>query len=130
MAGSPTRSSYELAALRAVNLAANGLSPGTAWDIATREVCHSPSSATKSCPQSTFLGLAETGLIAGVRPGEYIKTKRNKNYAIKAVSLLQQDEGWAERPRKLWQRILNGASVPYSYQMHIVVALWKANKIV
>jgi hypothetical protein len=47
-----------------------------------------------------------------------------------AVSLLQQDEEWAKEPRKLWQRVLNGGSVPYSYQMHIVVALWKENKIV
>lgn len=122
---------YELAAVKAATLAADDTAPAEAWDMAVREFCGTLSSAKKSCPKSTFLGLAGAGLIQGIRPGNYT-TSNNKNakYAEEGLTLLRNDEALATRPRELWRRVMKGKDTDYNQQMHVVAALWREKKFV
>ena len=121
---------YEATALSAATLAANGMNPAAAWDVAAEKACGSASTAKKGCPRSTFLGLATVGAIAGVPPGKYSRTSDNASYAMKALQHLRLDESLADRPEDLWRRVMNGDAKAYNQQMHVVAALWRAKKIV
>lgn len=43
----------------------------------------------KGCPRNAFLGLYEEGLVKGIPSGNYTRSKKNKEYAIKAVKILK-----------------------------------------
>ena len=75
-------SKYGIIAVEAANAASNGVQPEIAWKASAAKIfAHSPTSEHKGCPKSAFLGLAELGEIAGVKPGKYTKSIDNKRYA-------------------------------------------------
>jgi hypothetical protein len=114
-------------AVRAAKLVGEGTcrSAPEAWMMAVGEVfAHSESMREKSCPRSTFLGLCEEGLVAGVPAGTYTRSRDNKAYGVQAAGLLARDPtlasgGW----RTLWTRVLGGRSKQHNSQMDIVLAL-------
>ena len=60
-------------------------SPVEAWESAVAEIFPvSLSLQKKACPRGAFLGLCEGGLVSGIARGHYTKSKRNKEYALKA----------------------------------------------
>jgi hypothetical protein len=120
---------YELTAVAAAALAANGVNPVDAWDSSARSLCGSPSTAAKPCPRSTFLGLASAGVISGVLPGEYGAPGKNAKYALDALELLRADHSLAARPTELWRLVMKGDDKKYNQQMHVVVALWREKKL-
>ena len=65
-------SKYGIIAVEAACAASHGVSPLTAWQVseAKKMFADSPASEHKGCPKSAFLGLAELGEIAGVKPGK------------------------------------------------------------
>jgi len=75
-------SKYGIIAVEAASAASNGVQPEIAWQLsAAKMFADSPASEHKGCPKSAFLGLAELGEIAGVKPGKYTKSIDNKRYA-------------------------------------------------
>ena len=74
------------AAVRAVKLITEREveSPRKAWASATAEIDYD-----KGCPKDAFLGLCEAGLVKGVPKGNYTRSRKNKEYAIKAVRILE-----------------------------------------
>jgi len=125
---------FGFAAIKAVRLIQSGKikSPQEAWYLATQDVIKSPSSRYKGCPRDAFLGLCEEGLIKGVTPGYYTKSKKNKLYAVTAVEILKETPELAENKEALWLAVLNKLSEPYknhNNQMDVVVSLWKNNLI-
>lgn len=128
MSNNPTR--MELAAVRAATIAASGIPPAAAWDAAAQEIFGDSSTAVKNCPKSAFLGLAEAGHITGIVPGTYTKSKKNKQYAERALRLLHADQTLVRDPMLLWRRVMNGEEKKYNQQMHVVTALWNARKFV
>ncbi len=97
--------------------------PVKAWDIATMQVFpDSISSRNKGCPKNSFLGLCEDGYIVNVTRGSYTRSEKNKNYAIKAISLLNTNPMLTER--ELWKLVIDKPNKKHNYQMDVVKTLW------
>jgi hypothetical protein len=118
---------YGNATIKAVKLIETKLadSPIIAWDMATTEVFGKGTSGqTKGCPRNTFLGLCEEGKVKGIHPGNYAKSKRNKEYALKALQILKDTPSLSSEQELLWLKVQNGESKTHNYQMDVVCALW------
>jgi len=102
--------------------------PIQAWDIATIQVFpDSISSRSKGCPKNSFLGLCEDGYITDVKNGNYTGSKKNKDYAIKAISLLNDNPTFTEK--ELWELVIDEPNKKHNYQMDVVKTLWD-NKLI
>lgn len=119
--------SYGSAAVSATRLvrARDASSPREAWvKSVKREFPHSVASREKSCPRDAFLGLCEHGLVRGVRPGSYTRSRLNKLYALRAVKVLRVRPHLANDELALWNKAMNGQKKTPNNQMEVVVALW------
>ena len=106
-------------------------SPQDAWGIAVSEIFpKSETAQKKGCPRGAFLGLCEEGLLVGVLPGTYTKSRDNKQYAIDAVKTLKHQPDLADDRNALWRRIMKGVAKKENQQMDVVVALWNGGFIV
>ena len=124
-------SKYGIIAVEAACAVSNGVSPLTAWQVSAAKIfAHSPTSEHKGCPKSAFLGLAELGEIAGVKPGKYTKSIDNKRYAKDALAILRENESWSNDPLALWKRVMGGVDKSHNSQMDVVIALWESRKFV
>jgi hypothetical protein len=116
---------YGETAILAAREAVKTQNPVEAWKLAVMQVFPtSPASQEKGCPKSTFLGLCENGLIAGVESGNFTRSPKNKVYALKAVQFLRQDSGLVSDPKKLWKLAIDGANKVENSQMDVVISLW------
>lgn len=124
---------YGQAAIRAVELLSTKelASPKDAWEVSTIEIFGDTSeSQSKVCPKNTFLGLCESGKVKGVIAGKYTKSKKNKEYAIKAVELLKNNMVYPNNSYTLWKEIMNGENKLHNSQMDVVLALWEHGFII
>ena len=103
-------------------------SPQEAWTMASQKVFpHSLASRNKGCPKSVFLGLCEEGLVRGATVGNYTRSKLNKQYALKALDLLQNNTDLSLDVNALWKLIVPNKKS--NSQMDVVIALWNNNLI-
>ena len=124
-------SKYGIIAVEAACAASHGVDPLTAWQVSAAKIfSDSPASEHKGCPKSAFLGLAELGEIAGVKPGKYTKSIDNKRYAKDALALLRENDSFSKDPLILWKRVMCGVDKSHNSQMEVVIALWEARKFV
>jgi len=124
---------YGEAAVKAVKLLVSGNvdRPKDAWEVATSEIfSKGTSSQRKGCPRNAFLGLCEEGKIKGIPPGNYTNSRKNKEYAIKAVQILQEIPALSSNPETLWNRVVERAYKAHNQQMDVVTQLWNNNLIV
>lgn len=92
------------------------------WSRSAKEVFpNSKSSQEKGCPKATFLGLCEEGLVKGIPKGNYTKSVKNKEYALKAVEILKQNSQTTFSPKGLWEKLELGDKRSNS-QMVVVLA--------
>lgn len=122
-------SNYGEVAVRAVGLLLweTGVSAPDAWGQAVGRVfAHSPSSREKSCPKSTFLGLCEEGVVVGVEPGSYTRSRLNRDYALQALEALRKDPTLAGDKHQLWRIATQGRDIRENSQMEVLLALWNA----
>lgn len=121
---------YALTAIKSVQNYRDSYSITEIWSQSAKEVFPiSKSSQEKSCPKNTFLGLCEEGLIKGIPKGKYTKSEKNKNYALKAVSILKNNKNNSFTPKELWEQLELGDKRSNS-QMDVVLALWEKGLIV
>lgn len=122
---------YGLAAVAATTLVREGRvsEPNEAWELAVRGVFPgSKASQAKGCPRGAYLGLCEEGLVVGVPPGSYCRSVKNKEYALRAVTVLMSTEvGMAEE--ELWLWVTQGEKKAPNHQMDVVLSLWRAGYI-
>ncbi len=105
-------------------------SPVEAWNLAVSNFFpDSESGRNKGCPKGAYLGLCEAGAINGVMPGKYGRSKKNKDYALKAVHILNQSKQVSYDTLSLWVLVLNGELKVPNGQMDVVLSLWNAGKI-
>ncbi len=124
---------YSGIAIRAAKSAAFGASPVDAWDAAASAAFPvNTASAKKSCPRSSFLGLAEAGEIAGIASGNYTKSHRNKRYALRALQLLRNGDPSSVNAGSLWLRVMaqEGSDKVSNGQMEVVLGLWQSKQFV
>lgn len=124
---------YGEAAILAVEIVSREIasSPKEAWEHATAEVFpNSPSMRNKGCPKGAFLGLCEEGLVRGIPRGFYTQSRKNKEYALRAVRLLKEDPYTPKDPLLLWNRVMAGDPKDYNQQMEVVLALWEIGYII
>ena len=98
------------------------------WAKSAKEVFITKSAQEKGCPKNTFLGLCEEGLVKGIPKGDYTKSVKNKNYALKAVSILKNNQEKSFSPKELWMK-LNLSDKRHNSQMDVVLALWENDLI-
>ena len=117
---------YGEAALMAARAAAQyGKSPVDMWEQAVQQLYRtSPVAQQKGAPRGAFLGLCEEGLVLGVAPAPYCKSRNHKLYAVEAVALLRA-AACPATVSALWPRVTAGADVAHNSQMDVVLALWK-----
>jgi hypothetical protein len=119
-----TYNKYGKMALKSVQNYKDSYSIIETWSKSAKEVFPlSKSSQEKSCPQSTFLGLCEAGLVKGVAKGNYTRSEENKEYALKAITVLKQNKETTFSPKELWEQLELGDKRSNS-QMDVVLALW------
>ena len=122
---------YGVLACKAVASCRKGVEPRDAWALHAKEIFFDQeASQKKGCPRGAFLGLAEEGLLVGVKPGNYTNSKKNKAYAIKACAILSENEALVDSPRKLWAMVMDGEEKQPNQQMEVVTSLWKHGLIV
>ena len=103
--------------------------PIQAWELAAKQVFpNSTSLQNKSCPKSSFLGLCEDGYIPNVEQGKYTRSKKNKDYAVKAMSLLNSNSNMTEA--ELWKTVIDEPDKSYNHQMDVVKTLWDNNLLI
>jgi hypothetical protein len=127
-----TGGKYGNAAVLAVEFFSIGMAktPMDAWDQAVAAYFpHSKSAREKSCPRAAFLGLCETGAVKHIPAGTYTTSQKNKQYALNALSLLENDESLRDDKNMLWSKVLNGKPRQPNEQMDVVVSLWNAKMI-
>jgi hypothetical protein len=73
--------------------------------------------------------LCEAGFVKGIPKGNVTKSVKNKEYAIKAVTVLKQNKHTTFLPKVLWEKIELGDKRSNS-QMDVVLALWEHGLIV
>ena len=106
------------------------LSPVEAWKEAVKKVFpDSKSSQIKYCPKNTFLGLCEEGYITNINRGSYTKSKKNKEYGLRAIEVLAKNPSMSKDEKALWNSIMNGETKTPNHQMDVVCSLWNANLI-
>lgn len=118
---------YGEAAVKAVHIFREGdtISVMDAWNRSVAEVFpHSKSSQVKGCPCGTFLGLCETGMVAGIPAGDYTRSKKNKGYGLKAVDLLRLNPKLINDENILWIKIIGDEEKVPNHQMDVVISLW------
>jgi hypothetical protein len=117
---------YGEIAIRAAQEAAISSDPVASWKRAALSAFpDSQSARDKVCPKSTFLGLCEGGLVAGIRPGRYTRSVENKSYAVKAVEHLRRNPALADDPVRLWNLIIGNKGKVENQQMDVVISLWR-----
>jgi len=117
---------YAEAALIAARQGSSGArKPEALWEGAMEKVYPtSPIARKKGCPRGAFLGLYEEGLIKGIPAGRYSASRDNKNYAVRAATLLREGtQSWSIST--LWKAVTGPATLEHKGQMDIVLALWK-----
>lgn len=115
-------------AVRAVELIQSGLvqDPEGAWEKGAMEFSRSESTQNKGCPRDSFLGLCEEGMVKGVPPGTYTRSKKNKQYAVSAVRLLAKSESLPTKS-ELWAKITDTA---HQGQLDVAYELWQRDLII
>ena len=124
---------YGEASVKAVKLLVSGIidRPRDAWERATSEIFGKGTwSQRKVCPRNAFLGLCEDGKIKGIPLGNYTNSKKNKEYALKAVQILHEIPAFSSEPRSLWNRIVEREYKVHNQQMDVVISLWINNLII
>jgi hypothetical protein len=100
-------------------------SPVEGWEIAVAEMYpDSPSSRVKCCPKNAYLGLCEAGEVRGIPAGSYTTSLCNKEYALRALSLLRSDPLFSGDSRTLWRMVMKAKVIRHNGQMDVVLALW------
>ena len=123
---------YAQAALDAVRICQQGdaETPQDAWEQATTAIFGwGTPSQRKGCPKGAFLGLCEEGLVKGIEPGKYTRSKKNKRYAVDAVAVLGRRPELAQDLQCLWVEVLAGEPKTHNQQMNVVIALWNSGLI-
>jgi hypothetical protein len=115
---------YGLTAIKALETYKPAESLRESWFSAAAELFNSESSQNKGCPKSTFLGLCEEGLVNGIPKGNYTKSVKNKEYALKAIAILKQNTQTTFSPKELWEKLELGDKSSNS-QMDVILALWE-----
>lgn len=105
--------------------------PNKAWNQVTIEIFgEGTASQKKGCPRNTFLGLCEKGLLQGVSSGSYTKSVKNKEYGLKAVSILaKRKDKQPIQQRVLWKEVIGDQDIKYNSQMDVVLSLWNEGMI-
>ena len=119
---------YGYSALLATKLFRDGKasSPNAAWEMAVATIFpDSKSSQEKGCPRDAYLGLCESGSVAGIPKGNYCRSAKNKGYALKALSLLIQNPTIPHSEETLWDQVMEGEHKTPNHQMDVVISLWK-----
>ncbi|UAM99590.1 hypothetical protein K8354_07245 [Polaribacter litorisediminis] len=99
------KNKYGLTALKSVQNYRDSYSIIEIWSRSAKEVFYTKSSQEKGCPKGTFLGLCEEGLVKGIPRGKYTRSEKNKNYALKAVSILKNNPNRVYSPKELWDKL-------------------------
>lgn len=122
---------YAQIAINVVNQALKAnIDPVDSWDkYSNLAFGTGTAAASKSCPKTTFLGLCEEGYIKGINPGHYTRSILNKEYGLRAVDFIKEDNKLVDKPEELWQKITNGYK-KHNGQMAVVCELYKHGMIV
>jgi hypothetical protein len=99
------------------------------YSLVAKEVFPTKIAQEKGCPKNTFLGLCEIGFVKGIPKGNYTKSIKNKEYALKAAIILKQNTQTTFSPKELWDKLELGDKRSNS-QMDVVLALWEHGLIV
>jgi hypothetical protein len=119
---------YGEAALMASSQPSAG-TPVSRWKSAMEKLYpSSPTSQKKISPRGAFLGLCEEGLIKGIPSGQYMASRDDKAYAVRAAALLAEGaQRWSAN--SLWKAVTEDSEKPHNSQMDVVMALWKNDRI-
>ncbi|WP_048063136.1 DUF6979 family protein [Methanococcoides burtonii] len=102
-----------------------GKSPRDIWDLITSDIFgEGTCSQKKGCPRNTFLALCEEGMIKGITKGNYTNSRKNKEYALKAVKILKEKPNLENNPKALWIKVIDEPKI-HNGQMDVIIALWK-----
>ncbi|SHO56980.1 DUF6979 family protein [Vibrio quintilis] len=116
---------YGKVAVQAVKTAQTGIHPVKAWkQAAAYEFGECKASAEKGCPKSSFLGLAEEGLIQDIPGGNYTKSEINKRYALELLRLLKQEPELVHHKSVLWKKACGSDTKRHNGQRDVVIGLW------
>ncbi|MFE8644773.1 DUF6979 family protein [Sphingomonas sp. NCPPB 2930] len=125
----PSKSNYGKTALLASMSAAAGQKARSSWEAAAHSVLsQSRAVETKSCPRNAFLGLAYSGALVGVAQDKRRAIGLNGKYALTAVKVLRASPESHWDPKGLWKEVA-GSNLKHNSQMHVVLALWNAQRI-
>lgn len=124
----------KVAVLAAAKAASSKITPSEAWESVAQEIFSGKkASIQKGCPKAAFLGLCNEGYVKGIKKHNYIRSGKNKDYAIAAIELLRKGKGSLE-PYALWKEVLSKVcpsetDKAYNSQMDVVLALWNEKLI-
>ncbi|MFT6072227.1 MAG: hypothetical protein ACJARD_001283 [Alphaproteobacteria bacterium] len=108
--------------------------PLEAWEMAAHEIfSKSQSSRLKNCPKDAFLGLCENGKVKNIPAKAYTESVSNKGYALKALSLINENPALADDKNALWALVIldsDNTEKKHNAQMDVVISLFKKDFLV
>jgi len=87
------------------------------------------SSQDKGCPRDAFLALCGLGVVAGVPPGNYTRSVKNRGYAVRAMAALRANLAPCDDEKRLCLVVISGADKVPNGQMDVVTTLWRRQLI-
>jgi hypothetical protein len=103
---------YGIATVKTAQELNSSSSVTEAYSLSIKGVFETKSSQEKSCPRNAFLGLCEAGLVKGIPKGDYTKSVKNKEYALKAIDILKKNAETTFSPIELWKKLELGDKRP------------------
>jgi hypothetical protein len=63
-------------------------------------------------------------MLKGILKGNYTSSRKNKEYALKAVEILKERPNLVNNPKALWLEVVDEPKI-HNGQMDVIIALWK-----
>ena len=106
----------------------DALAPEGAWAVMAAELYSgTPALQERGCGRSAFLGLCAAGVVRGVDASDCADAKKDQDYALRALKILNEDPTLAHDQDTLWRLVTEGRTIRHNGQMDVVCTLFRAD---
>ena len=105
----------------------DAVAPEGAWALMAGELyAGTPALQRRGCGRSAFLGLCAAGAVRGVTATDCADAKKDQDYALRALTILNEDPTLAHDQDTLWRFVTEGRTIRHNGQMDVVCTLFRA----
>lgn len=105
----------------------DALAPEEAWAVMAAELYSgTPALQERGCGRSAFLRLCAAGVVREVTASDCADAKKDQDYALRALKILNEDPTLAHDQDTLWRLVTEGRTIRHNGQMDVECTLFRA----